>query len=84
MRKTCKKCGGKVIYKKFSKFIYSFGYLMMCGLCMWIPIFGWILAPIFFLASIILLFFPRMYVGTCKDCGEVVFLTKKEYERMMK
>ena len=51
---------------------------------MWIPIIGWIGAPICFILAILMLLVPTHYFARCVRCGEVVNITKEEYEKIMK
>ena len=51
---------------------------------MWIPVIGWIGAPICFIFAFLALLLPTTYTATCKDCKTVVAITKEEYEEVMK
>ena len=83
-RRTCKKCGGDVVYKKYGKFTFTLMFFLAGGCMMWIPILGWIGAAICFIIALLMLFCPPHYFVKCKDCGEVVNITKEEYEEVTK
>lgn len=84
MRRRCKKCNGDVEYCKMSRGSYSFIFFLIGGCMMWIPIIGWIGAPICFILAILMLLVPTHYFVRCVRCGEVVNITKKEYEEVTK
>ena len=83
-RKKCKKCNGDVVYKKYGRFTYTLAYFFAGGCMMWIPILGWIGAPLCFLLALVMLVAPTQYFARCPRCGEVVTITKKEYEEVTK
>ena len=83
-RKKCKKCNGYVVYKKNGIFTDTLAFFFAGGCMMWIPILGWIGAPICFIFALLMLFCPTHYFIQCKDCGAVETITKKEYEEVMK
>ena len=84
-RRTCKKCNGEVVYKKHGRFYYT-TIFFLAGACMlWIPLaITWISAAICFILAILMLACPAHYFVQCKDCGEVVNITKEEYEEVTK
>ena len=84
VRRTCKKCGGEMIYDKDRRFYYTIMFLLAGGCMMWIPILGWLGAPICFIIALLYLVCPVRYYTECKDCGAIEMLTKKEYEEVMK
>lgn len=83
-RRKCKKCNGDVQYCKMGKGSYSLIFLLTGGCMMWIPILGWIAAPICFILAILMLFVPTCYFVKCLSCGNIECITKKEYEEVMK
>ena len=83
-RKKCKKCNGDVVYKKYARFTYTLAFFFAGGCMMWIPILGWIGAPICFIFALLMLFCPTHYFIQCKDCGALENITKEEYEEVMK
>ena len=83
-RKKCKKCNGDVVYKKYRRFTYTLAYFFAGGCMMWIPILGWIGAPICFILALLALICPVCYYTECKDCGALENITKEEYEEVMK
>lgn len=84
MRRRCKKCNGDVKYCKMGRGSYSFIFFLIGGCMMWIPIIGWIGAPICFILAILMLLVPTHYFVKCVRCGEVVNITKEEYEEVTK
>lgn len=84
MRRRCKKCNGDVEYCKMGRGSYSFIFFLIGGCMMWIPIIGWIGAPICFILAILMLLVPTHYFVRCVRCGEVTNITKEEYEEVMK
>lgn len=84
MRRRCKKCNGDVEYCKMARGSYSFIFFLIGGCMMWIPIIGWIGAPICFILAILMLLVPTHYFVKCVRCGEVVNITKEEYEEVMR
>lgn len=84
MRRRCKKCNGDVEYCKMGRGSYSFIFFLIGGCMMWIPIIGWIGAPICFILAILMLLVPTHYFVKCVRCGEVVSITKEEYEEVMR
>ena len=83
-RKKCKKCNGDVVYKKHGRFFYTTIFFLAGGCMMWIPILGWIGAPICFILALLALICPVCYYTECKDCGALENITKEEYEEVMK
>ena len=83
-RRKCKKCNGEMIYDKHGRFYYTTIFLLVGGCMMWIPFIGWLVAPICFIIALLMLFCPPHYFVKCKDCGEVVNITKEEYEEAVK
>ena len=83
-RRRCKKCNGDMEYCKMGRGSYSFIFFIIGGCMMWIPIIGWIGAPLCFILAILMLFMPTHYFAKCVRCGEVVNITKEEYEKVMK
>ena len=83
-RRKCRKCNGDMEYCKMSRGSYTFIFLLIGGCMMWIPIIGWIGAPICFILAILMLLVPTHYFARCVRCGEVVNITKEEYEKIMK
>ena len=83
-RRKCKKCNSDVVYTKMGKGSWSLMFLLAGGCMMWIPILGWIGAPLCFLLALVMLVAPTQYFATCPRCGEVVTITKKEYEEVTK
>nr|DAU12475.1 MAG TPA: zinc-ribbon family protein [Caudoviricetes sp.] len=84
MRRRCKKCNGDVEYCKMGRGSYSFIFFLIGGCMMWIPIIGWIGAPICFILAILMLLVPTHYFVRCVRCGEVTNITKEEYEEVMR
>lgn len=84
MRRRCKKCNGDVEYCKMGRGSYSLIFVLVGGCMMWIPILGWIAAPICFILAILMLLVPTHYFVKCVRCGEVTNITKEEYEEVMK
>lgn len=84
MRRRCKKCNGDVEYCKMGRGSYSFIFFLIGGCMMWIPIIGWIGAPICFILAILMLLVPTHYFVKCVRCAEVVNITKEEYEEVMR
>ena len=83
-RRTCKKCNGEVIYKKYTRFTYTLIYVLAGGCVLWIPFIGWLGAPICFILALVMLACPVHYFVQCVRCGEVVNITKEEYEEVVK
>lgn len=83
-RLTCKKCNGDMVYNKTSRGTRFICLLATSGIMMWIPVIGWIGAPIFFILAFLSLLGGTTYTATCKDCKTVVALTKEQYEEVMK
>ena len=83
-RRTCKKCNGEVVYKKHGRFFYTTIFFLAGGCMMWIPFIGWLGALICFIIALLYLVCPVRYYTECKDCGEVVNITKEEYEEVVK
>ena len=83
-RRTCKKCNGEVIYKKYARFTYTLIYVLAGGCVLWIPFIGWLGAPICFILAALSVCCPVRYYTECKDCGAVEMLTKEEYEEVVK
>ena len=83
-RRTCKKCGGEMIYDKHKRGYYTIMFLLGGACMMWIPFIGWLAAPLCFILAIVMLACPAHYFVQCKDCGAVVNITKKEYEEAVK
>lgn len=83
-RRKCKKCDGDVEYCKMGRGSLSFIFFLTGGCMMWIPILGWIAAPICFILAILMLFVPTYYYTKCVRCGNVVGITKEEYEEVMR
>ena len=83
-RRTCKKCGGDVVYKKYGKFTFTLMFFLAGGCMMWIPILGWIGAAICFILALVMLFCPTMYIAQCKDCGAVENIDEEQYEEVTK
>lgn len=83
-RRKCKKCNGDMEYCKMGRGSYSLIFLLTGGCMMWIPIIGWIGAPICFILAILMLLVPTHYFVKCVRCGEVVNITKEEYEEVMR
>lgn len=84
MRRRCKKCNGDVEYCKMGRGSYSLIFVLVGGCMMWIPIIGWIGAPICFILAILMLLVPTHYFVRCVRCGEVTNITKEEYEEVMR
>ena len=51
---------------------------------MWIPFIGWLAAPLCFILALVMLACPVHYFVQCVRCGEVVNITKEEYEEVVK
>lgn len=83
-RRKCRKCNGDMEYCKMGRGSYTFIFLLIGGYMMWTPIIGWIGAPICFILAILMLLVPTHYFARCVRCGEVVNITKEEYEKIMK
>ena len=83
-RLTCKKCNGDMVYNKTSRGTRFIVLFAMAGISMWIPIIGWVAAPILLICAFLSLLGGTTYTATCKDCKTVVVLTKEEYEEVMK
>ena len=83
-RLTCKKCNGDMVYNKTSRGTRFICLLATAGIMMWIPVIGWIGAPICFIFAFLSLLLPTTYTATCKDCKTVVAITKEQYEEVMK
>ena len=83
-RRKCRKCNGDMEYCKMGRGSYTFIFLLIGGCMMWTPIIGWIGAPICFILAILMLLVPTHYFARCVRCGEVVNITKEEYEKIMK
>lgn len=83
-RRKCRKCNGDVEYCKMGRGSYSLIFVLVGGCMMWIPILGWIGAPICFILAILMLFTPTHYFVRCVRCGEVTNITKEEYEEVTK
>ena len=83
-RRTCKKCNGEVVYKKHGRFFYTTIFSLAGGCMMWIPFIGWLAAPLCFILALVMLACPVHYFVQCVRCGEVVNITKEEYEEVVK
>ena len=81
-RRRCKKCNGDMIYTKMGRGSYTCMFLLIGGCMMWIPIIGWIGAPICFILALVMLFTPPHYFARCPRCGEIVEISKIEYEEV--
>ena len=82
-RKMCKKCNGNMEYIKSTPGARVFGCILGCSFSLWIPILGWILAPIFLIAALFAWRGGTKYRAKCKDCGFEIVITKEHYEEIM-
>lgn len=86
---VCPKCGegAEMHSTSASMFIYMVVSLLCLGVSVWIPILGWICAPIFIMMAIV--FFIAAIIGLftggakieCKNCNSKYKLTKEEFKR---
>ena len=82
-RKMCRKCNGNMEYRKSTPGMRCFTLFCMAGISMWIPVLGWILAPILLIAAVFGLFGGTKYRAKCNDCGFEIVITKEHYEEIM-
>lgn len=83
-RRKCRKCNGDVEYCKMGRGSLSLIFFLTGGCMMWIPILGWIAAPICFISAILMLLVPTCYYTKCVRCDNIEGITKEEYEEVMK
>ena len=79
----CSNCGGtKLKYEENMGGVKGFiASLLAFGTLIWIPILGWIAAPICLVWGIGSLAKPTTYTVICKDCGKKEIATKEQYKR---
>lgn len=88
----CPKCGQQASIKSLPSIFFSAGVILWLagGCCLWIPILGWICAPITFILGIISLVIGiiAVIVGgaviQCSHCNSTYNLTKSEYKEFKK
>tara|TARA_Y100000310_G_C20239983_1_gene604180 strand:- start:82 stop:453 length:372 start_codon:yes stop_codon:yes gene_type:complete len=77
----CKKCGS-VNVNKMGPGLLGFIMFMMGSCCVWIPVIGWILAPVFFVVAIWFWISALLPSGQvmfqCKDCKSFFRVPKSE------
>ena len=87
---SCPKCEQEAIMTTVSAQIASFAIicLLSFGVSVWIPIVGWVCAPILFLMGIKLLIVSLIVkiqgsaTIVCKKCNSKFKITKEEYKKM--
>ena len=79
----CSNCGGtKLKYEENMGGVKGFIlYLLAFGVLIWIPILGWIAAPVCLAYGINALTKPTTYTAICKDCGKKEEVDKEHYQR---
>lgn len=88
----CPKCGQQATVTSASSTFYTVGIasLLTGGCLLWIPVLGWISAPIAFILGIIFIVlgiissFIAGAVVECKNCKTKYSLTKEEYKKHKK
>ena len=88
----CPKCGQQATVTSASSTFYTVGIasLLTGGCLLWIPILGWIAAPIAFIISIVSIVlgiissFTSGAIVECEYCKTKYTLTKEEYKRYKK
>lgn len=88
----CPKCGKQATIKSASSIFFSAGAILwLAGGCLlWIPIIGWIGAPLAFILGTIFLVIGiiAVIVGgaviQCSHCNSTYNLTKSEYKKFKK
>ena len=81
-RKMCRKCNGNMEYRKSTPVGRVFCCIVCCSISLWIPILGWILAPIFAITALFAWMGGTKYSAKCKDCGHEIVITKQHYEEI--
>lgn len=87
---SCPKCEQEAIMTTVSAQILSVAiiFLLSFGVAVWVPIVGWICAPIMMLIGIILLIVSLIAkiqgsaTIVCKECNSKFKITKEEYKKM--
>lgn len=73
----CEKCGSNKV-TKLPMFLILFA---SAGCMVWIPVIGWILAPLLFLAAIVWAVLPKGKVlMRCEECKHVTAVEKPKYK----
>ena len=64
--------------------------MLTSGCCFWVPILGWVMAPVFAFAAVVSLIcsilgaYTKTYTLTCKDCNSKYKIDKSEYNKIAK
>lgn len=88
----CPKCGQQASIKSASSIFFSAGAILwLAGGCLlWIPVLGWICAPLAFLIGIVFIvlgIISSLTAGAiveCENCKTKYTLTKEEYKKYKK
>ena len=88
----CPKCGKQAKITSVSSTCYTIGVasLLAGGCLLWIPVLGWICAPLAFLIGIVFIvlgIISSLTVGAiveCENCKTKYTLTKEEYKKYKK
>lgn len=88
----CPKCGKQATIKSASSIFFSAGAILwLAGGCLlWIPVLGWICAPLAFLIGIVFIvlgIISSLTAGAiveCENCKTKYTLTKEEYKKYKK
>lgn len=82
---TCKKCKGNNIIPTAAAVTFGVMFLLTAGLAIWIPILGWVVAPIAFILGIISFVVAMIPTGKqaikCMDCHTPMWVDKKLYKQ---
>lgn len=90
MKVKCRECGEYIDVGKKGIGLVEAGilFLLTGGVMVWIPILGWLTAPILFIAGLVFLpigivvsCMSSSYIGTCKNCGHKVDIDKSVIDK---
>ena len=81
----CTKCGSAKT-QKIGKGLMGFASLMMSGCLIWIPVIGWVMAPIFLVSAVILWILALIPSGKvtfrCESCKQWFTIPKSELKKI--
>ena len=72
---TCNKCGSEKLRGFSLATIFFLGFLIS----IWIPILGWMLAPILLIGGFVALFIPKRFIR-CQECKNMMTVNKSTYK----
>lgn len=77
----CSNCRSKNTHiHKTNGIAFGIGCILASGVCLWVPIIGWIAAPLLFIFGLIAMIVRYAYSLECNDCGHIESLRKEEFE----